>query len=237
MRRFIHQHTIHIIAAFFLLLSSVYGLSAQELEYKMELGAMAGGCFYMGDANYSTPLKNTAIAGGILARYNFNPRMVVKGNFAVGRIHGTTEGLSNKFPQGQHSTFSRNVYELGGQFEYNFFAYGTGAGYKDSHRLAPYVLAGIGMTYAPKPADHVVALNFPLGMGAKYKLAERINIGIEWTIRFTSSDKLDVTNKHGLILDDPYQIEGKGMKNKDSYSLLLAYISYDLFPKYRKCNN
>ena len=218
-------------------LLSVCAVSAQELEYNMELGGMMGGCFYMGDANYTTPFKDVAMVGGVLARYNINPRMAVKGDLAVGRIKGSTKGMENKFPNGEHSTFSRNVYELGAQFECNLFAYGTGAGYKDSRRLAPYMLAGIGMTYAPKPASHVVAMNIPLGLGVKYKLAERLNVGAEWSMRFTTSDKLDVTSKDGLLLNDPYGIKGKGLKNKDSYSWLMLYISYDMFPKYRKCNN
>lgn len=237
MKHYTYRYIALQIAAILLLLPSVYRASAQELEYKMELGGMAGGCFYMGDANYITPLKNTAMVGGLLARYNFNPRMVVKGDLAIGHIQGSTEDIANQFPGDGHSTFERNVYELGAQFEYNFFAYGTGAGYKDSRKLTPYILAGIGLTYAPKPAEHVWAMNIPVGMGVKYKLAERINIGVEWTVRFTTTDKLDVTGKSGLVLDDPYGIEGKGLKNKDSYSLILAYISYDLFPKYRKCNN
>ena len=228
MRRFT-RHIIGKIATVLLLLPSVYMVSAQELEYKMELGAMAGGCFYMGDANFTTPLKDLALAGGILARYNFNPRMVIKGDFAVARIKGSTDGIDNAFPSGVHSTFSRNVYELGAQFEYNFFAYGT-AGYKDSRKLTPYILGGLGLTYAPQRANHVVALNIPLGIGVKYKLAHRLNCGAEWTMRFTTSDKFDG-------LDDPYGIEGRGFKNKDSYSLLLVYVSYDMFPKYRKCNN
>lgn len=225
------------LAAVLLLLTTVHVVSAQELEYNMELGGMMGGCFYMGDANYTTPFKDVSIAGGILARYNINPRMAVKGDLAVGRIKGSTKGMENKFPNGEHSTFSRNVYELGAQFECNLFAYGTGAGYKDSRRLAPYMLAGIGMTYAPKPAKHVVAMNIPLGLGVKYKLAERFNVGAEWSMRFTTSDKLDVTSKDGLQLNDPYGIDGKGLKNKDSYSWLMLYVSYDMFPKYRKCNN
>ena len=225
------------LAAVLLLLTTVHVVSAQELEYNMELGGMMGGCFYMGDANYTTPFKDVSIAGGILARYNINPRMAVKGDLAVGRIKGSTKGMENKFPNGEHSTFSRNVYELGAQFECNLFAYGTGAGYKDSRRLAPYMLAGIGMTYAPKPANHVVAMNIPLGLGVKYKLAERLNVGAEWSMRFTTSDKLDVTSKDGLQLNDPYGIDGKGLKNKDSYSWLMLYVSYDMFPKYRKCNN
>jgi len=224
------------IAAVILLLSSVCAVSAQELEYKMELGAMAGGCFYMGDAN-TIPLRNLSLAGGVLARYNFNPRMAVKGDLAVGHIQGTTEGLNNKFPGEGYQTFNSNVYELGAQFAYNFFAYGTGAGYKDSRRMTPYILGGLGLTYAPKPAEHVVAMNIPLGLGVKYKLAKRINCGIECTMRITSTDKLDVTHKVGLALDDPYGIDSKAFKNKDSYALMMVYVSYDLFPKYRKCNN
>lgn len=237
MKLYTQSSTFRKVATIFLLLSSVHVVPAQELEYKMELGGMIGSSFYLGDANYSTLFKNTSMAGGILARYNFNPRMAAKGNFALGKIHGTTKGLNNKFPQGMHATFSRNIYELGGQFEYNFFAYGTGAGYKDSHRLTPYILAGLGLTYAPSPAKHVFTINIPVGIGLKYKLVERINVGIEWSMRFTASDKLDVTDTEGLSLNNPYQIVGKRLKNKDSYSLLLAYISYDLFPKYRKCNN
>jgi hypothetical protein len=71
----------------------------------------------------------------------------------------------------------------------------------------------------------------------KYKIAERINMGAEWTMRFTTSDKLDVTSKEGLQLNDPYGVKSKGLKNRDSYSWLVLYVSYDMFPKYRKCNN
>ena len=234
------HHALQMIgklAAVVLLLFPAYVVSGQELEYKMELGIMTGGCSYMGDANYTAPLKDIALAGGVLARYNLNPRMTIKGDLAIGRIKGSTEGLDNKFPGNGHSTFKRNVYELGGQFEYSFFAYGTGAGYKDSRRLTPYILGGLGLTYAPQPANHIFAMNIPLGIGVKYKAAKRTNIGAEWAIRFTTSDRLDTTNKNGLTLDDPLGIKSKGIKNKDSYSLLMIYVSYDLFPKYRKCNN
>ena len=223
-------------ATVILLLMSVCVVSAQELEYKMELGGMLGGCSYMGDAN-RLPLHDAGFAGGILARYNINPRMAVKGDLAMGRIKGTTKGLDNKFPDQAQCSFSRELYELNVQFEYSFFAYGTGAGYKDSHRLSPYLSGGLGLTYAPQPSAHVVALNIPMGIGVKYKVAHRINVGGEWNVRCTTSDRLDVTNANGLQLDDPYGIKSKGMKNKDCYSQLVVYVTYDLFPKYRKCNN
>lgn len=230
MRRKLQHNAIGRVAAVILLLASVCVASAQELEYNLELGGMVGGSFYMGDANYTTPLKDMALAGGILARYNINPRMAVKGNLAIGHIQGSTIGQDNKFPEGAQSSFSRNVYELGAQYECHFFAYGTGAGYKDSRRITPYLLGGVGLTYAPKPSDHVFALNIPIGLGVKYKFAKRLNMGVEWTMRFTTSDRLDGIN-------DPYGIESNVLKNKDSYSWLMLYISYDMFPKYRKCNN
>lgn len=223
---------------FALLMSFILNVSAQEeLEYKMEVGGMLGGSFYMGDANYTTPFKNLGFAGGVIARYIFNPRMVIKADLAFGRISGNTEDFKNVYPENQQSSFKRSIYDLGAQFEYNFFGYGTGQGYKGNKRFTPYVLGGIGMTFAPAPAKGIFTVNFPIGVGVKYKLARRLNIGCEFTMRFSLSDQLDVTNKDGLQLNDPYGIKGSGFKNKDSYSFTTVFITYDIFPKYRKCNN
>ena len=222
---------------FALLISFCFNSFAQDLEYKMELGGMLGGSFYMGDANYTTPFKNLGFAGGVVARYIFNPRMVVKADLMVGKISGNTEDFKNVYPGRLQTSFKRNVFDLGAQFEYNFWGYGTGEGYKGNRRFTPYILAGMGITFAPAPAKNVLTINFPLGVGVKYKIAKRLNLGCEFTMRFSLSDQLDVTNKEGLQLKDPYGIKGKGFKNKDSYSFTTVFITYDLFPKYRKCNN
>ena len=219
-----------------ILLCPVGGMRADNLEYRYEVGAMVGGSSYYGDANYHSLMKNLNVMGGIVGRYNINPRMAVKGNLAVARISGNTAGFDNSFPGGDVE-FSRTLFDLGAQFECHFFAYGDGSGYKSTHRLSPYVFAGAGMTFAPKPADNVFTLNMPVGVGVKYKIAPRLNLGCELSFRFTLSDDLDVTRETAPILNDPYGIKSGGLKNKDSYSLMFAYISYDLFPKYRKCNN
>lgn len=218
---------------------------AQELEYKMELGGALGGCFYLGDVN-STPFRNLGGAGGVVVRYIFNPRMAVKGNLLMGHIYGDTGtdffplDPDSETPEGgipARVAFKRNVFDLGAQFEYNFWAYGSGLDYKDSHRLTPYLLLGFGFTFAPKPEKVVFGVNFPIGAGLKYKLGKRINVGLEWSIRFTTSDALDVSDSKGMSLDSPFGIKGSGFKNKDCYSYTLLYMTYDLFPKYRKCNN
>ena len=211
-------------------------LSAEELEYRYEVGGMLGGSFYLGDANYTRLFKNMNVMGSALWRYNLNPRMAVKTNLAVARISGDTADNDNKFPNG-NTDFARTLYDLAAQFEYNFFAYGEGTSYKHTHRLTPYIFGGLGFTFAPKPADNVFTANIPMGVGVKYKFASRINIGCELSFRFSMSDKLDVTKAIQPILDDPYGIKSDGIKNKDSYAFWGIFLTYDLSPKYRQCNN
>ena len=209
---------------------------ADGLEYRYEVGAMVGGSTYYGDANYSSPFNNFNVMGGALFRYNINPRMAVKANMAVARISGKTADGDNTFPGGDVA-FGHMLYELGAQYECHFFAYGDGAGYKRSRRLAPYILAGVGLTYAPTRAKHVFTPNIPLGIGLKWKVIPRLNMGCELSYRFTFSDNLDVADRAGGALNDPYGIESGFMKNKDGYSFLSIFVTYDLSPKYRKCNN
>ena len=214
----------------------VGGARADGLEYRYEIGAMAGVSSYYGDANYHVPFKNINAMGGVVWRYNINPRMAVKSDFAVAGISGNTADYANRYPGGDVE-FSRAVYELAAQFEYNFWAYGDGTGYKSTHRVVPYIFAGIGVTYAPRPAQHVFAANMPVGIGMKCKVVSRLNVGCELSFRFTTSDKLDVTDKTVPVLNDPYGIKSGFLKNKDSYSFLSVFLTYDLSPKYRKCNN
>ena len=219
-----------------ILLCPATPLFAEELEYRYEVGGMTGGSFYFGDANYSGLFKNMNLMGGAVWRYNLNPRMAVKTSLAVARISGGTVDAENRFPGGE-TDFSRTLYDLGAQFEYNFFAYGEGTGYKRTHRLAPYLFAGMGFTFAPEPLDNVFTPVIPIGLGVKYKLAHRLNVGCELSFRFTMSDKLDVTKASAPILDDPFGIKSDGIKNKDSYAFLSISLTYDLSPKYRECNN
>lgn len=227
---------MRVVAAGAMILCLASGVRADNLEYRYEVGVMVGGSSYYGDANYSSLMKNLNLMGGIVGRYNINPRMAVKGTLAIAGISGSTADFENRFPGGDVE-FTRTVYDLGAQFECHFLAYGDGSGYKRTHRLSPYVFAGAGLTFAPKPADNVFTMNLPVGVGVKYKIAPRINLGCELSFRFTLSDELDVTKETGLMLDDPYGIKGKGFKNKDSYSFLSLSVTYDLSPKYRKCNN
>ena len=225
---------IKILIAFSFIPVSLYAQYADE-EYRMEIGARLGGISYMGDAN-GNPFKEMGISAGVLARYNFNPRMVIKADFGIGKISGNTHSLDNTFPNGGQVDFERTIYDFGTQFEYNFWPYGNGMSYQTSRRFTPYILGGIGMTFASEPVENIAAFHFALGAGIKYKFAPRWNVGVEFAVRFTTTDDLDVTSSEGLVPDDPYQIKSGFMKNKDCYSLLGLTVTYDIWAKCNNCN-
>ena len=99
------------------------------------------------------------------------------------------------------------------------------------------MMAGVGFTMGFGGGAKVAAgMNIPLGVGFKYKLKPRLNIGLEWSFRFTTSDHLD--DPSGVVkLSDPLGIESGMFKNQDCYQMLFVYVTYDISPKYRKCNN
>lgn len=220
-------------------------LRAEELEYRMEIGGGLGIDYYVGDA-CRTPFANMGAMGGVVFRRNFNPRMCLKSNLTIGHIYGNTEGVFipqdaySQTPEGglpAHLKFSRNVLDLGAQFEINFWGYGTGEGYKGNSRITPYALLGAGLSVGMGGgAGSCAAVSFPIGVGVKYKARKRLNVGAEWTWRYTTTDKMDAVSKTSQ-LTDPYGIVGKGVKNKDSYCYLMFFVTYDFGPKLRRCNN
>lgn len=213
--------------------------------YQMEMGGGAGLCFYMGDVN-KTPFRHSSLMGSYLVRKIFNPRMALKGNLAIGHLYGNTNGrfiptnAKSETPAGGvpvNFKFKRNVVDLGAQFEFNFWGYSLGEAYKGNSRITPYAVAGIGLTLAAGGGGGTkAALNLPVGVGVKYKVKQRLNVGAEWTFRFTTTDYLDV-NKNHRQLNQPYAINSSGFKNKDCYSFLMFFVTYDMLPKCKTCHN
>lgn len=215
-----------------------------DLEYKLEVGGGLGPCFYIGDANH-TPFAKMSAMGGVMVRRVFNPRMVLKSNLAMGNVYGNskgtfiptdsnTPGAEGGVPTTVH--FKRNLMDLGAQFEFNFWGYGMDKGYKGFSRITPYITLGVGATLIFGGGGVNAGMNFPMGLGVKYKACPRVNIGAEWTFRYTTSDKLD-WRKSAPQLSEPYNTESTFFKNKDSYSFFWLFITYDMCPKLRRCNN
>lgn len=217
-----------------ILLSFCPSAWAQDDGFLMEVGIGGGGSFYMGDVN-SRLYSGTNGMVSALARYNVNPRFSLKANLAAAGISGQTDMANGVLP-GDDLKFSRTLYDLGFQIEWGFCAYGA-ANWNGTNRIAPYGLLGVGLTFAPEPEQNDFAANIPIGLGVRYKLSERVNLGLEWTMRFSTSDRLDVTSNGSPSLENPFMIKGKGIKNKDSYSFTMLYVTFDVFKRPCNCND
>ena len=216
-----------VIATLLLLAASVYAQTAPE--YKLELGGGIGMVSYQGDFNGNI-FKNPQPMFTALAKYRFDPRRALALNVSYGQLKGSSKNADTYYPLTTTYDFTSKVVDAGLRLEYNFWPFGTGFEYRGAKRLTPYVAIGLGMTIA-KVEKSVVCANLPIGVGVKYKMADRLNLAAEWAMHFTSSDGLDG-------IEDPYGIKSSGLfKNTDCYSHLRVTLSYDLWAKCRTCYN
>ena len=216
------------------LLGLISDVSAQE--YKYEIGGGIGTSMYMGDANKNAFFSGWHPAAGVVYRKNNNFRWAMKGNLLLGKISGDTKNMDNVYPDNASASFDRIFCELGGQMEFNFLPYSDKYAYLQTSRITPYLFAGFGVTYA-SGNDSFFGLNLPVGVGVKYKVRNRVNLGMEYSFRRLFSDGLDAPDKSGFHLDNPYKINGGMLKNKDWYSLIQFSITWDFGPNDRPCTN
>lgn len=222
----------HIIVALLLLpvLAFLPKAHAQE-DYRFDIGAGIGMTGYLGDANTANLWRNPGFDGELLFRYIVNPRWGLKTNFYVGTLRGNTEQMTNVMPGGENYKFSTTVFELGELAEFNFFNYGIGETYRKLKRFTPYIAAGLGFNYWSVQGTSGFAFNIPMGLGVKYKVSERVNLGLEFLMKKVFTDKLD-----GPQLDDPYQIKSSFIKNTDWYSTLTFTVTYEFSKRCAVCH-
>lgn len=213
-----------------LLLAAVGAKAQTEPEYRLELGGGVGLLTYLGDFNTNL-MKNMQPMFSLLAKYKFDPRQALAMNVSYGTLKGSAKYEKSYYPNVQEDySFKNNVLDVGLRYEYNFWPYGTGEEYRGAKRLTPYIYIGLGIT-ACKAGKTEMGVNLPVGAGVKYKAADRVNVALEWTMHFTSNDRLDG-------IEDPYGIKRSGLfKNTDCYSHLRLSLTYDLWAKCKTCHN
>lgn len=201
-----------------------------ETVYRLELGGGVGMGLNLTDVDGKIGLAAAAVAS-----FPLNPRMAVKAQFSYSQIKGATDGIKNFYPidpsqpgsDRLHYEVSDGIYDLSALYELHFLPYGYVRDYKGYSRIVPYLQMGFGLTYGP--AGKAFSANIPLGFGVKYKVAPRLNLGLDWLMHFSLSDKLDG-------LDAPLGIKSSGFRNKDHYSALTLTLTYDLNPRCPTCN-
>ena len=254
-------------------------MAQNSIVQEGEFGIGIGAAHYFGDLNTRARLNRPKPAAGIFFRKNFGNYvdMRVSGNFAqlgYSDIYNT----HNEYMRRRNLSFNTNIWELGLQGDFNFYRFMPG---EPEFRFTPYITFGVsifnydpyaylnGQKYFLRPLGtegqaidslhrkpySSMAVGFPLGVGFKYSINERINLGFEVVYRFTNTDYIDDVsttyvdpslfplNPDGtlstayLLSDRSYEtgdrigIKGRergNSQNKDAFVTAMFYISFNL---------
>lgn len=196
-----------LLATFFL----SYVATAQQ--NKADFGVLLGGSYYIGDLNPTKQFHNIHPSLGALIRLNLNKRYAFRlSGYYMGLSATEADSREVNLPYAHVNSFSTNLLDLGGQFEFNFLPYQAG---EEAWTATPYVAVGIGYTVGL--SNGINFLNIPFGLGFKFNITDRLSSGLEWSYRKTFNDKIDnVTSPLGHSL----------LHNNDWYSTFGLLITY-----------
>ncbi len=225
------RHSLLVIISAIIVVTMSHNAMAQESTYKFDAGVHLGLSGYLGDANESNMFKHPGYAAGASFRYLIDTRWALRGVFSTASLSGNTADWKDVLPAGAQYEFKSQIYDLTARGEFNFFAYGIGETYKRLKRWSPYLTLGIGATLASCDGETAVALNIPMGFGVKYKLKQRLNLGLEFTMTKVFGDNVD-----GKKLSDLYMIKSSFLKNTDWHSMITFSITYEFGERCTTCH-
>lgn len=194
----------------FLLLSFFIWCSHAVNAQTFELGGMVGGSYYYGDVNNEWGIRPSQVRYSFMGfgKLYLNPRIVLRGNIAYGRVVGVDTLSSSRWQQKRNLNFFSDITEFSGVIELNLVEDRT-KGRRIKNRTIPYIFAGIGFFHFNpqtlyngqiyslteyKTAGETYSQNalcFPIGGGVRRYITPNFLIGIEFGARLTATSYLD----------------------------------------------
>ncbi len=193
-----------------------------------EAGGWLGVSHYFGDLNPNFNLTRPGVAGGLIARWNFNDRLCLKFGANYGNISGYDSDSKNSYERARNLSFKSMLMDGTAQFEFNFLPYIHGS---RTQFYTPYVFAGFSVFYFNPKAEYngqMVELR-PLGTEGQFKgeeyytvqgaftygLGFKIDLSYEWSLNFelsarrTFTDYLDDVSTVYPDMDDLESLRGQ----------------------------
>lgn len=202
-----------------------------------DYGIYGGVSGYYGDINSTRLLYSPSPAFGVVYRYNFHPRQSIRASFIYGGLKGNDLDFSNDFQQTRAASFSNSVFEMGAQFEFNFFPYTTGGKWWD---YTPYFAGGLGLAFITYPSLTYQPV-IPLSVGFKVNIYKNMGLEAEYGFRKTFydnfdglNDNIDPADRSWAHNNDWYMFAGVTLTWKMFHNLGSCPAYYDVQKKKRK---
>jgi len=197
---------------------SVFTASAQMESnvHEGEFGISAGAAHYFGDLNTRVKLNRPKLALGAFFRKQFGNYVALRVSAHFAQLgYSDVYNTNNAFQLRRNLSFNTNIWEMAVQGDFNFFRFEPGT---LDYAFTPYVTFGLGafsydpyayyqgqkvylrplgtegQGYAAYPGRKpygTMALCIPFGVGVKYNVNEKVNVGFEVVYRFTNTDYID----------------------------------------------
>lgn len=264
------------ILALLVIATSSFTMNAKaqmETTQVGEYGITAGAAHYFGDINNRGAINRPKIAVGAFFRKQFNNYAGVRLSANFAQLGYSDKYSQNDYQRRRNLSFNTNIFEIALRGDFNFFKFIPS---DPDHSFTPYATIGVGVfSYDPyaylsgqkyylrpletegetfykgRKAYGTMAVCFPVGMGVKYAVTEKINVSFELAYRFTTTDYIDdvsstyvgidkfpsTTSVAALLQDRSYEtgtpigIEGRQRgfsKQKDAYAIAQFGISFNL---------
>ncbi len=208
----------------------VFLFASQVLAQKNEIGGGIGALNYIGEISPFYNPVNLRPAVNVFFRRNISPVVAARFALTVGNLSATESG-AQAVAAARKASFNGLLTDASVTFEYNFFDYILNyIDRKQASKYSPYLTAGISLYNIQGKAangnslDRNTHIAIPIGVGIKYMLNEKWNLGAELVARKTFSDKLDgiADNKiNNKLASDP--------SDTDYYYYLGFNISYTFY--------
>ena len=202
-------------------------------QYKVELGISGGGMSYLGDANPKIPFANPNTSLGGFFRFNINSRFAIKTGVNYGTVQGNNNARILDFPVPQNREFSQQIIDIAATLEYNFFPY-TNENIKFASLFSPYLFVGGGGALINRGFATGIA-TLPFGVGAKFRLFDRLNSAVEIGIRKLFVDYLDYDGTN--YFNNPLGLPNSLYLNNDYYMNFGLTVSFNFMKPQWDCND
>jgi opacity protein-like surface antigen len=207
-----------IIISLSVFILSIFNLSAQKKYF--DVGAIGGTSYYLGDINPSRQFYKPSPAFGAFARFNLNNREAIRLSFTYMSLGASDRDFNNIYQQNRGAELNASFLEVSPTFEFHFLPYII---HKRDNGFSPYIFGGLGyIAFAKSNGNITHNFTVPFGAGIKYSLSKRIGVGLEWGMRKTFEDNMDlVINPGDANVKNP-------LNNNDWYSFAGFFISFRL---------
>ena len=237
--RIVKKHHIIVCAVLMLALLPSLRLRADISIYHLDGGVMAGIGYYVGDATPHIFQDVREVAGAQL-RFKFDQRWSLQAKGLWQRVAYTYN----------EQDYHNPIWNIDLTAEFNFFRFGMHPYDQRVKQVSPYMFIGIGTSLynknAFKASERIdlaktgcdMNLYIPLGIGVKWKFAERWQLQVAWQHQVYISNGYGLegqNNPAGIDLDNSHELNGINIMNNDVLSSLTVGIMFEFWKKGEIC--